>query len=361
MGMILNFAKWQKLHEQANTEKSGISNVRSKVAFVGSTPSKTSNATALAEFKKAFPEATVTGEIDETKALFKKEANTKRWETRAKTQTAKDYLKVGDRILNGDSERLSVIAIESSDLVNKPVEASGNGIFALGRALAMRKGGQKVFEGKLIIGMNTKTADSFLANADTAFQNPIGDFRRAALFTFVPSKAVIPGAGNTTDNVKLAITRDIKTANAATNKACVPKLPKEYLGSAQNVNPIDATGFVDTIKEKQIKEWNPELAKYVEEYTNTFFESFVNVYAERFKFYLKGEANKAGIDLSLFSNLMGYIDEWKTTQNKDEYNKAVEKEIKLLFSSVGTGGSATKPAASTSTKVTKGTEGKIGQ
>jgi hypothetical protein len=363
--MILNFAKWQKLHEQANTEQSGLSNVRSKTAFVGSTSSKTSNATALDEFKAAFPDATVAGEIDDTKALFRKEAmqSSKFWETRAKTQTAKNYLKIGDIMLNGDSGKPVSITVESSDLINKPVEASGNGIFALGRALAMRKG-QKLLDGKIIIGMNTKTADSFLANADTAFQSPTGDFRNAAMFTFVVPKAVIPGAGNTTSNVTTAKNAaDKGTIDPAmyTNKSALPKLPQNYWESLRKIAPIDATAFVTKIKGKAIKSYTTELAGYVDEYVNTFFEPFLNAYAERFKAFLKTKAGEIGIDSSSFSDLMAYIDEWKTKQSKKTYRDEVEKEIRSLFSIASTLGSTTNPGATAAGRVVKGTEGKIGQ
>lgn len=365
MGVILNFANWQKLHEQENTEQSGLSNVLSKTAFVGSTSSKTSNATALAEFKAAFPDATVTGEIDETKALFRKEAmkSSKFWETRPKTQKAQNYLKIGDIILNGDSGKPVSITIESSDLINKPVEASGNGIFALGRAFDMRKR-QKLLEGKIIIGMNTKSADSFLANADTAFQTPVGDFRTAAMFTFVVSKAVIPGAGNTTSNVttaKKAAEKGTIDANMFTNQSAMPQVPNNYWESLKKVAPIDATAFVSKIKGKGIKSYNSELAGYVDEYVDTFFEPFLNAYAERFKSFLRSKSSEIGIDVSSFSDLMAYIDEWKTKQSKKQYKEAANNEIRSLFSIASTLGSTTKPGASAAGRVVKGTEGKIGQ
>lgn len=365
MGSILNYSNWKRIYEQANAG-GDIANVKSRMAFVGATPDKTSNASALSQFQAGNSDVKIDGDIDETKALFNKEQmnSSKFWEIKPKTQKAKNYLKIGDLVLNGDSGKPVTITVESADLLRKPIEAAGNGIFALGRTLVMRRE-NKFFNGKIIIGLNAKSANAFEANADTAFQNPIGGFRGTALFTFVPSKAVIPGAGNTTHNVKVASGMaqkgDIQAAIDATNNGAMPQLPKEYWESSRKIAPIDATGFVDKIKEKQIKGWTPELAKYVDEYANTFFEPFVNAYAERFKSYLKGEASKAGIDSSLFSDLMEYIDNWKTTQSKAAYKNAVEKEIKSLFSLARTTGSITKPVASTSTKVTKGTVGKIGQ
>jgi hypothetical protein len=364
MSYILNYSKWRKIFE-AEDPNAAISNVKSRMGFVGATPSKTSNASALAEFKTAFTDATVTGEIDETKALFRKETakSSKLWETRAKTQTAKNYLKIGDIILNGDSGKPVTITVESADLISKSVEASGNGIFALGRALAMRKG-QKLLEGKIIIGLNTKSANSFLANADTAFQTPVGDFENSIMFTFVVSKAVIPGAGNAATNVitaKDAAAKGTVDPNIYTNNGAMPQLPKDYWESLKKVSPIDTTAFVAKIKGKAIKSYSTELVGYVNEYINTFYEPFLTAYAERFKSFLKSKATEAGIDSALFQDLFAYIDEWKKTQSKKTYTDAALGEIRQLFSNVTVTGSTSQPAASAAGTVVKGTEGKIGQ
>lgn len=366
MRSILNYSNWKKIYERTNAG-GDISNVKSKMAFVGATYDRTTNASALSQFKAGISDAEITGDIDENKALFNKgqgqTKSSKFWEVKPKTQKAKNYLKIGDLMLNGDSGKPITITVESANLLNMPIEAAGNGIFALSRALIMRRE-NKFFNGKIIIGLNTKTTNSFEINVDTAFQSSIGKFRNAALFTFVPSKAAIPGARNTTNNVKVASNMaekgNLEAAISATNKNAIPNIPEEYLEPLRKVAEIDATGFVDKIKEKKIKGWTLELANYADEYANTFFEPFVNAYAERFKSYLKGEANKAGIDSSLFSDLMNYIDEWKAKQSKESYKNAVETEIESLFSIARTTGSTTKPMASTSTKVTKGTIGKIG-
>jgi hypothetical protein len=364
MSYILNYLNWKSVFEAQDSGKT-LSNVKSKMGFVGATPSKTSNATALTEFKSAFPDAKITGEIDDTKALFRKEGaqSSVFWEVKPKTQKAINYLKIGDIILNGDSGKPVTITIESTDLISKSVEASGNGIFALGRALAMRKG-QKVLEGKIIIGLNTKSANSFLADADTAFQIPVGDFTTSAMFTFVVPKAVIPGRGNTSQNVmtaKSAAEKGNINPNLHINNGAMPQLPSDQWEALKKVAPIDATQFINKIKGKGITSYTTELAGYVDEFVNTFYEPFLTAYAERFKAFLRNKAAEAGIDPSLFQDLMSYIDEWKASQNKEAYRSATSDEIKQLFSNVTDTGSTSKPSATAAGKILKGTEGKIGQ
>ena len=168
MGSILNYYNWKRIYEHANTG-GDISNVKSKMAFVGSTPDKTSNISALSRFQAGISDAEITGDIDETKALFNKGQgqikSSKFWEVKPKTQKAKNYLKIGDRMLNGDSGNPVTITVESANLLNMPIEAAGNGIFALGRALVMRRE-NKFFNGKIIIGLNKQTT-TLLAKTTT--------------------------------------------------------------------------------------------------------------------------------------------------------------------------------------------------
>lgn len=358
--MILNFSNWQKLYEQAGD---GISNVNSKMAFVGATPSKAPNASALKEFMGSLPDATVEGEIDETKALFRsKEGTSKLWKTGDKTQNATNYLKIGDRVLNGDSRKPVTITINSADLIKEPIEASGNGIFALGRAFFMRRK-EKFFEGRMIIGMNTKSANSFVANASTAFQGSQANFASGAVSTFIVSKAIIPSELNKTQNVESfrKLAKEGANPNIRINLGAMPMIQGGAPESLRTVASIDATSFVDKIKEKKLTTYSQDVANYVDEYANTFFEPFLTTWTERFKSFLTIRANEAGIDASLFSDLMKYVEEWKTKQSKDAYKKRVEAEVKKLFDQRADRGSVSRPGASTSTKQISGTEGKIGR
>ncbi|CAB4175584.1 hypothetical protein UFOVP1247_230 [uncultured Caudovirales phage] len=367
MSFILDYKNWTRLFEQAGS--ADISNVKSKAGFAGATPSTTSNTSALESFKAGLPNAVIIGEMAEDKALIRS-ANSKStlsWTVGEKTVTAKNYIKFGtDIILNGDSGKPTAITVTGDDFLNKPIEASGNGIYVLGRALLLRSSEKLTGQSKIIIGLNTKTANSFVANANTAFQGPIGNFAQAALFTFIVSKAVVPSAGNTTNNVTTAKNLALKPdANPYkwVNQEAKPSVPSEYWERLYTVSPIDSKAFVDKIKAKQIATYTPELTGYVTEFTNVSFEPFITAYAERFKSFLQYKALEAGIDSSLFQDLFSYIDEWKTGQiaKKQAYSAEVTRTIQGLFALATTKGSVTQPAASAAGKVIKGTEGKIGQ
>jgi hypothetical protein len=368
MSYILAYSAWKRVFEQQ--VESELSGIKDKTAFTGATLSNAPNADALAEMKRGLSNIKIFGdkqEITEADAITKLSANgTTNWKIIPKTVKAKDYLKIGDLILNGDSKKAVTIKLPISDLSSKPIEAAGNGIFALSRALLLKYGELKDFpQTPLIIGLNTKTANSFIANANTAFQGPIGEFTYSGLTIFMLAKAIKSHANNTTNNV--SVLRNILakgTANASTmaSDGIMPQIPSSYWASEKSVSPIDFNAFIAKIKDKNISTVTPELQKYVDEYVNTFFDQFLVTYSERFKSFLNISAANAGISPTMFQELFDYINTWKTNQasKKEEYKVDLTKEIIEALQPLKNRGSVSRPTATASGKVVSGTEGKIG-
>jgi hypothetical protein len=366
---ILNYSNWKKVFEQ--DAASGLSDVKDKTAFTGATLSNAPNADALAEMKSGLPNVKIIGdkqEITENDAIAKvSDTGTSNWKIVPKTVKAKDYLKIGDLVLNGDSKKAVTIKLPISDLAIKPIEAAGNGIFALSRALLLKYGELKNFpQTPLIIGLNTKTANSFITNANTAFQGPIGDFTYSGLTIFMLSNAITSNANNTTNNV--SVLRNIAAkgtmdASEMASDGIMPQIPKANWESVKSVSPIDFNAFIAKIKDKRISTFTPELQKYIEEYVNTFFDQFLTTYSERFKSFLSESAANAGISSTMFQELFDYINAWKTDQasKKEEYKADLIREIKEALQPLQNRGSVSRPAATASGKVVSGTEGKIGQ
>lgn len=369
MSYILDYLKWKKIFEQ--TETSTLSGIKDKVAFTGATLSNAPNADALAEMKSGLSNVKIIGEkqeITENDAITKAgENNTSNWKIIPKTVKAKDYLKIGDLILNGDSKKAVTIKIPVGDLTSKPIEAAGNGIFALSRALLLKYGELKNDQQTpLVIGLNTKTANSFIANANTAFQGPIGDFSYSGLTIFILSKTIKPNDNNTTNNIVVLKNITAKgeiDANIMASDGIMPQIPKEYWSKLKSIYPIDFNSFIAKIKDKNISTYTPELKGYIDEYVNLFFDQFLVTYSERFKSFITQSAANAGINSSLFQELFDYINTWKNEQSsqKEKYRADLTKQIQEALQALQSKGSVSKPIAHVSGKVVAGTEGKIGQ
>jgi hypothetical protein len=368
MSYLLNYQTWKRVFEQEAA--SGLSDIKDRAAFTGATLSNAPNADALAEMKSGLSNVKIFGdkqEITENDAITKvSDTNTSSWKIIPKTVKAKDYLKIGDLVLNGDSKKAVTIKLPISDLSAKPIEAAGNGIFALSRALLLKYGELKNFpQTPLIIGLNTKTANSFIANANTAFQRPIGEFSYSGLTIFMLSKAITSNANNTTNNI--SVLRNIAAkgsinASSMASDGIMPQIPKDYWPAAKSVNPIDFNSFIAKVKDKNISTFTPELQKYVEEYVNTFFDQFLTAYSERFKSFLNTSAANAGISPAMFQELFDYLNTWKADQSakKESYKLELINEIKGALQPLQSRGSVSRPVANASGKVVSGIEGKIG-
>jgi len=372
MDYILNYIDWNRVFEQVESKKddSQISEMSSSMGLAGATFHKTTNESALETFKSGLPGITVDGQIDETKALFKKPnlKSSQYWEVKPKTMQGKNYLKIGDKMINGDDGDAKAIVIKSEDLANREIEASGNGIYALGRALALKRGGKSTENlsiGTIIIGLNLKNPDSFVSNMKAALQTPEAHFATGLLHLFISSQAIMPSDKNTTNQVvsaKQAVASGKMTPEIALNTSAMPSIPSGYREQLKTIAKIDSSKFGESIKGKNIKSKDdPILTSYINSAVDTFFDPFINAYAERFKQYLRLEALKYGIPTELFSTAYSYIDDWKTKQvaKRESYKSRATDEIKeaLLFGRSGEG--ETKPIATAKGTVVKGKIGKI--
>ena len=365
MSFILDYRNWKRIFEQA-VAAATVVGVKSKVAFTGATTHPAPNASALAEMKKGLSINIVGSQvITENDAITKTaDGDINNWKIIPKTIKAKDYLKIGNLILNGDSKKAATIKLIISDLGLKPIEAAGNGIFALSRALLLKNKELRTSpQTPLIIGLNTLKADSFIANADTAFQSPIGDFTNSGLRTFLVSKAIKSNPGNTETNTVMCNkwAQEARDTSTMANMSIMPNIPTEYSEGAKTISPIDFNAFIAKIKNKNISSYTPELQGYVDEYVNTFFDPFLVTYSERFKSFLTKSAVEIGILPTLFQELMDYINTWKTGQvsKKEEYKADLVKEIKDILLPLLNKTPVSRPGAEASGKVVTGTVGKI--
>jgi hypothetical protein len=364
MSYLVNYSKWRSIFE---AEDASLSNVTYKLAFTGATPSVAPNKDALAEFKSANPGIAFADEatLDDTRAIARiKLADGKfQYKVTAKTVNAKDYLKIGALILNGDKNTAVSITITKQDLMNG-WEASGNGIFALGRALKLSTNLENT--DKIIVGLNNPNPNGFIANAKTGVENSLEDWKTSIEFTFILSKAVIPSASNKSSNtvtaVKISNQPDsLDQAKTYFNRNSVPNVPTADKEELKKVSLIDTTAFVDKIKGKSAKSYDANTAALVKEFADKYTETYLNTYAERFKKYLNTKATGAGIDPKLFAGLVAYIDKWKTDElaKKADYLAAAEQSIKDQFSTVSPGATKTGSQTNASGQVVTGKEGEL--
>ena len=300
-----------------------------------------------------------------------------------KTLNAKDYVKINaDKLLIGKGKVTSYVLTNLKELREGKIEASGNGIWAISRALDHAKQNKLGQNELIILTINKKNADSFYADVSTGFNSSMGNFTQACVGSFIMSKAIVPHPNNTKHNItyfknkakgddadsraKSYVNRralpSIKPEVKEVNKKIQIDKPATDLRTKKliGINPINTSSFIDKIKGKKL-DYNNEFkaTQLAEEFANTFAKDHINRVAGRYEKYLLDTASEAGVDSTVFTNLLTYIDSWKKSEltKIKGYANSCKKEIKKALSAGKDKGTVTKPLSGASAKVIKGTVG----
>jgi hypothetical protein len=365
MTYVLDYTKWKRLFEQ---EESGLSNVKAVIGIAGATGHPTTNQNALNSLISGGAGVKILGttKIGEDQAIVKNDITvkgTQNWKVANKTVKSNNYIKIGNRLLDGDATTGPVaIDITSDELSKNQIEAAGNGIYALGRILPIKYKLNSMPSAKLVIGLNQPNPDALVVNVDTQFQDILGKFKNAAIYTFVGSGAVIPGKDYHKDNVDQArsiLAKKNIDLNTYTSMYATPSINNEKLENLSNVGAFDLTDLVQTISGKKFTRYNDELQKYLDTYVDNYFEKFANAFVERFKAFITSKAN--GANPAVFKDLYGYMDSWKAARiaQKEEYRTEIHKLFNRIFGAGSYIGSTTKPTATAGSEVVKGKVGKL--
>lgn len=365
MAYVLDYTKWKQLFEQ---EETSLSNVRAVIGIAGATDHPTSNQNALNNLISGGAGVEILGDtkISENQAIVKNDITvkgTKNWKVANKTVKSNNYIKIGNRLLNGDSTSEPITLETTVDELSKSqIEAAGNGIYALGRILPIKYKLNSTPSAKLVIGLNQPNPDALVVNVDTAFQSLEGSFKNAAIYTFVGSGAVIPGKDYHKDNVDQArsiLTKKDINLNTYTSTYATPSINDKKLGEFNNVGAFDLTDFVQTINGKKFTRYDDTLQRYLDTYIDNYFEKFANAFVERFKAFIASRTN--GSNPVIFKDLYGYMDSYKTSRlaKKEELRTEIHKMFNRIFGSGSYVGSTTKPTAKAGSEVVKGKIGKL--
>lgn len=365
MSYVLDYTKWKQLFEQA-TDTTSLSNIKATIGIAGATGHPTSNQNALNSLIAGAANIQIVGDskISENQAIVKNDiGSTKKWKVVNKTVNSNNYIKIGNRVLNGDNTTEPITITATVDELSKnPIEAAGNGIYALGRVLPIKYKLNSAPSAKIIIGLNQPNPDALVVNADTAFQDILGKFKNAAIYTFVGSGAVIPGKDYHKDNVdaaKTILTKKNIDLNTYTSFYATPFINNEKLGEFSNIGAFDLTDFVQNISGKKFTRYNSELEGYLNNYVDHYFEKFATAFVERFKAFVISRA--AGANQEAFQDLYGYMDSWKAAKlaQKENYKTELHKLFNRIFGAGSYTGSVSMPTATAGSQVIKGKVGKL--
>jgi hypothetical protein len=360
MSYLVNYAKWRSVFEAE--DKSGIPD-KYKVLLVGATSAPISNKAAFVEIKEALSAPSLESiTLTEDQALSKKAnpaAGESPYSAIKRPTVSKDYLKIGNLVLDGAQKKVVSISIDRRMILASDAswEASGNGLLALARAIKYAKSfniGQT--DDPIIIALNLgtdKNPQVVLADYQSGLENAKSSWLSAIEILSVATGAVVPNKENHSSGVEsgrsMLAEKNQDNINTLVNRRAVPLILNDVdKKSLQELNPIQVD--LSTLTNKQKKAWDADLEKVISDFTKTYAPMFINAYADRFIKYLE---NKSGIDRGIFAPLINKIEEWRKTELTmiqtyvTESNNMVKRAFTVVRPTEGVPGKGTEAAVST--------------
>ena len=356
-----NLTESQKRTLQLLTEQS--LKISKGGAVVGATKSATSNATAVDKLKGAG--ATVNGTITSTGCIKKAAGASATVYTVSKKsagfEKAVNYLKIGDKVIQGSAP--TSLVIKFSQLQSQEIEAAGNGIFVLGRALAAnaRKGEYGLNDGSaLFIALGATNTNTAFFNVDSGFQSPVMQWKMAAAYSMIANKVINPtGTGSMTKYIEKGRQQPTTVLGDEAKPSISEALSPDIAAKLKTAVAIDVSTFTNN----GLNTTNVDIAKkQAELYSSNYLYKFIYGIGTRFKLYIKLRAAEFGIPEGILEPILSLVDtkvseEWA---NKQEYINELVTWIDYYYKRTTQGGSYRTTGAKTTAGTVSGKEGQIG-
>ena len=390
--------------ENKKGDSADISGLTSSTALIGSSTSKTTNKDAFSALLEGFKDIERTNipkellpliytsikgkdgkkadSIDENTALIFSKGLCR---VGPKTEKIKNYLKIGDEVLlNGDKGDLQVKDRKFGDIKKEGVivEASGNGIFILGRLLKSRAIGAINDETKVYLGINLKKPMVIVANSKSGIQNknPSIDIIIAMMGKkfFTPHKENFSSWAFTGRNLQKDEYKNL--LSTLFDRTAVPTISSpDYSSKELNPRFLKIGDASSLALDKVFEGFKPEniegregtkqaISKLADIYVKAsqrMVEPWVKLTGERFKYFYSGiVAKDTGAPDLVFTDINKQVDSGisKIVEKVKEIDGNKEwaiKTITKLFYPEAEGSSQGNPGADSAVSIFKQSEGKF--
>lgn len=370
--------EWISMDEQDN-----LSGIGAKAGIIGASKTDTTNKTAVEALKKAFDKLkgegkesallNIKGEISEKNALYLKNGVL---ELKPKTENKTDYIKIGDKLLDGDKGETVNLKVTYEQISKAGVEASGNGIFSLGRLIKALFKGMIDRKTEIYLCLNLKNTNSFVADVKTGFQHATPSID--ILILMIGKGIITPNKDNELHYVKAGrnlsknpdLLKTLMQRNAiplvgevgggstmeefkkmAPSKSLDSKVAEKYAGKKLNYSESRNSKDID------------DAVKIYKEISKEIYAPFIEVTGEKLKKFIEDSCKKAGVPTDLFSNVMKQIDD-KVKKMISENDKLSDEWARDMMKEIWTAkkdgpGRPGEPGATVRSSLVKGEEGVI--
>ena len=363
MNKVLGFKEWKLFENEGETPTKATSllvGATNHTAYNKSAGKKVNSDTAI--------EIEGVDGLSDAKAISRKTGTSiKKFTVVEKSEKAKDYLKIGDIILNGDGGNVEKVKVSLRELLTNDLEASGNGIYALCRAIEYAYK-YKIGQGMpihIVLNQPSKTPVVMFASTKKSLGSPMPGWNGMihVVSTIGGKDSVITPAKANMESDKYTQRYSKKpydNMSEIANKFPTPKILAPSRDEVMtirkdmiaNSTQFDISEWANTNKGKREREGYKAL-KIMQDFCKKHFKQYVNAEADRYIYYLDSLAKKAGVDTEVMSDIKVAAEAWRTKFLKNEkgFLNMTERIVEQLFRKVNyTTVSVDRTGASAETK-----------
>jgi len=250
-----------------------------------------------------------------------------------KKQNGNNYLKIGDKQIEESEDTVAHMVITKEELNKRQIEATGNGIFALGRAIAKSEEHKMSINSEIILVLNKNNLDSFYTNTRSSLKGSMVSFATSCGYTMLSAKVIKQHEDNKSGQLEYF---NDTPAGDILNHFAVPSInDNTKRGQILKVSKINGDEFVTKHKRTvPITDFTfVEVTTAIKDYTTMNLKSHIDTVADRYKSYIKLEADEAGIGMELFKTTLTYIETWRTSEltKTAEYTAMCRKNVKMIM------------------------------
>lgn len=349
-----NRFKLQVLAEQAESTIT----IQTGCILCCATKTNTTNISATKDFISSGN--SVEGTITNTTCISRPVGSTS-FKVAPKTVNLDHYLKIGNKLIQETST--TYMAITIAELDSAAIEASGNGIYALGRAIsaASAKGKYGLTENSgIIIMLNAPAVTTTYFNISSGFQDLLGAWKQGASIQMIADSILEPAGNNddVTTGKNLRGTAEQSTWLQSQARPMISTITADEKEKLKTVGTIDPSGF--PLRGKKITSLQ-EAKNICKQYTDRYLNQFLSLIGTRFRYWVKLRSEPYGVPDDALAPIYSLIYRKVTQQQKNsaEYTTALENRMQFLYQQTTSGPAPGKVGAVATGATVGGKEGEI--
>jgi hypothetical protein len=283
------------------------------------------------------------------------------WKTKKPaSESERHYIKIGDKMITQteDGEPQGMI-LTSKDIIDNPIEASGNGIYALARFMAMSNSGKARARGNWVFVLNKPDTDGIVHRVKMGDQHLASGLRGGGIYVMVAGDVLKPNAVGSKNDYTISATNRAKKEPDGVRiliQMAMPSLKGHYDDASTVLGKYHKRLMEDPdLWTNLLRGWKTYLHTYrgtaaknpgesyeaMAAFNKRIIPLMIDAKANALKKVTGWIAEENGLEKDAFSNFYGLIDDWKASAGGGNWDTWTKN---YAYKKVSMGGQSSTPS-----------------